>query len=804
MRAAALRALAAGVRRDSERLAELETRDTGKPIAESRVDMATCGDLFEYYAEIAPEILSEETLVIPDDDFSARVVPSAAGVVAAVTPWNYPLMQAVLKAAPALASGCAVLLKPSPLASLTCLELGKLSEEAGLPSGALTIVTGGPPDGSRGGAAHLISHPDVDFLSFTGSTRGGMEMLGASAQHARRTGLELGGKSAMLVFDDAELSSVVEWVQHGIFACAGQICSATSRVLVHSSVAPRLIEMLHAAAATVRMEDPLLPTTQMGAVISRAAKERILAQVERAHTLDGSTLLCGGGSAAAAVGSGLEGGYYIQPTILTDVPTGSSAWREEIFGPVLAIRTFETEEEAIALANDTPYGLAHAVMSADERRCERVTAQLLAGTVWVNCSQPIWPQTPFGGWKKSGFGKEFGAAGMHEYLRHKTVTKTVGGSSFSWPFQTDASAPESAPPPSPTPAANIDHYASGSTAAEMVSEADVASFQKDGVVCLRGVACDWIESLKRGLQRHKHSPSDRGRVWDEDEDGRLTMYDSQVWREVPEYRDFIEHGPMGSIAGKLMRSARVNFFFDATFVRSEGAQVRGRPLRALPYHRHPFPRKAVGRVPTPSIPSWPTRAVLPLWTDVIRWHAPMPHDCLRARAPPPQFRTPFHQDEPFWSVEGFDTCSAWMPLVPVERASALEFVAGSHMMGPYQQPNFGELVGDARDLVQYDSSFKPFPDVEAERHRSLDVLGWEMQPGDVVVFNGRMIHGGSGNLAPGRALEVFNTKWLGDDVRVCFRETGMDPDHSHIMRRAGLQPGDRIGTTLYPEIWRRP
>ena len=193
MRAAALRALAAGVRRDSERLAELETRDTGKPIAESRVDMATCGDLFEYYAEIAPEILSEETLVIPDDDFSARVVPSAAGVVAAVTPWNYPLMQAVLKVAPALASGCAVLLKPSPLASLTCLELGKLSEEAGLPSGALTIVTGGPPDGSRGGAAHLISHPNVDFLSFTGSTRGGMEMLGASAQHARRTGLELGG-----------------------------------------------------------------------------------------------------------------------------------------------------------------------------------------------------------------------------------------------------------------------------------------------------------------------------------------------------------------------------------------------------------------------------------------------------------------------------------------------------------------------------------------------------------------------------------------------------------------------------------
>ena len=434
-RSSSLKVLASALRRDTERLARLETLDTGKPIAESRVDMAACCDLFDYYADIAPGVLAQQPLALPDADFGSRVVPAPAGVVAAVTPWNYPLMQAVCKVAPALAAGCPVLLKPSPLASLTCIELAKLaSEEANLPPGALTVVTGGPPEGSSDGAARLLSHPSVDFLSFTGSTRGGKEMLSASAPLVRRTGLELGGKSALLVFEDAVLPKVVDWAQIGIFSCAGQICSATSRVLVHSSVAPELTELLRAATKKIRMADPLDDATQMGALISEDAASRVLAHVERAHTHDGATLLCGGHSAASAVGEGLEGGYYVQPTILTDVPVESAAWREEIFGPVLCIRTFETEEEAITLANDSPYGLAHAVMSADEERCERVASRLDAGTVWINCSQPLWPQTPFGGWKASGFGKEWGEAGMHEYLRFKTVTKTVAGSSFSWPY----------------------------------------------------------------------------------------------------------------------------------------------------------------------------------------------------------------------------------------------------------------------------------------------------------------------------------------------------------------------------------
>jgi betaine-aldehyde dehydrogenase len=435
-RATQLRALAGAVRRETDRLARLESLDSGKPIAEAVADMGACVDLLEYYAAIAPSVLGERRLALDDADFVSSVVPAPAGVVAAVTPWNYPLMQAVCKVAPALAAGCPTLLKPSPLASLTCIELGRMAaEEAGLPGGALTVVTGGPPDGAAdGGAARLVAHPAVDLLSFTGSTRGGREMLAASAPLVRRTGLELGGKGAMVVFDDADVDAVVDWAMVGIFVCAGQICSATSRLLVQREIAPRLIEALRAATGRVRMGDPLDEGTQLGAMISEDAAIRVLAHVERAHAVDGATLLCGSGQAAHVGGGALDGGYYVEPTVLVDVPIEAAAWQEEIFGPVLCVRTFDTEEEAVSLANASPYGLGHAVMSADDERCERVAAALEAGTVWINCSQPLFPQTPFGGWKASGFGKEWGEEGMHEYLRHKTITKTSQGTSFSWKY----------------------------------------------------------------------------------------------------------------------------------------------------------------------------------------------------------------------------------------------------------------------------------------------------------------------------------------------------------------------------------
>ena len=277
--------------------------------------------------------------------------------------------------------------------------------------------------------------------------------------------------------------------------------------------------------------------------------------------------------------------------------------------------------------------------------------------------------------------------------------------------------------------------------AELVTNELVAAYSRDGAVCLRGAfGPEWIATLTTGIERNIAEPSDRSRFWDRDADGRTTFYDSQSWLHIPEYRDFAFRSDMAGIAGRLMEVEAVNFFFDAVFVRSAGTR----------------------------------------------------------------FRTPFHQDEPYWSVEGFETCSAWMPLVPVAKASALELVRGSHRWPAFRQIDWGSVNGDARDQVVYHDGDdrSPFPDIEGDRD-SYEILSWDMEPGDVVVFNGRMVHGGSGNLAPDRDLKVFNTQWLGDDVRVLFRPEGMSPDHSAAMTAAGLSSGDRIGTDLYPQLWRR-
>ncbi len=275
---------------------------------------------------------------------------------------------------------------------------------------------------------------------------------------------------------------------------------------------------------------------------------------------------------------------------------------------------------------------------------------------------------------------------------------------------------------------------------QLVGPAEIERFRRDGVVCLRGaIDQHWIDELTAGVQQNLAEPSPRARLWNRDEHGRTTLYDSQVWTEIGQYRRFVLESPMAELAGRLLEAEAVNFFFDAIFVRSPGSK----------------------------------------------------------------FRTPFHQDEPYWSVEGFGACSSWMPLVEVERKSALEFVRGSHRWGvKYRQTNFGALTGDERDQVAFDDGLQPFPDIEGRRDE-FDILSWDMEPGDVAIFNARTIHGGSGNLADDRDLAVFNTQWLGDDVRVRFRPEGMDPDHSGVMQAAGLSDGDRVGTDLYPEVWRR-
>jgi len=284
-----------------------------------------------------------------------------------------------------------------------------------------------------------------------------------------------------------------------------------------------------------------------------------------------------------------------------------------------------------------------------------------------------------------------------------------------------------------------------SAALRSISSQEITRFQDDGVVLLSGMFDqEWIELLKSGLDTNCKKPTDRSRVWDRDTAGRTMFWDSQAWQNIDEYQKFIFDSPAAAIAGQLMKASKINFFFDAVFVRSSGSQ----------------------------------------------------------------FATPWHQDEPYWSVEGYDTCTIWMPLVPVKKENALAFVPGSHRLeSNFYQYNFGDLNPDGKtDVDQVDFSQiaeHSLPDIDADPE-SFGVTSWDMQPGDCIVFNSRIIHGGSGKLDEDTELQVFTTKWLGDDVKIKFREQGMDPDHREIMTKHGLKPGDRPGTDLYPCVWTHP
>lgn len=275
-----------------------------------------------------------------------------------------------------------------------------------------------------------------------------------------------------------------------------------------------------------------------------------------------------------------------------------------------------------------------------------------------------------------------------------------------------------------------------------ISNDEIETYHRDGVVLLPDMFDqDWIKILCKGLDTNCSDPSNRSRVWDRDAEGRTMFYDSQAWQGISEYQQFIFESPAAQIAGQLMGSERVNFYFDAVFVRSPGSQ----------------------------------------------------------------FATPWHQDEPYWSVEGYDTCTLWMPLVPVKKENALAYVRGSHRLDSvFYQYNFGNLNPDGKmgvDQVDFSGvSGLSFPDIDSDP-KGYGVVSWDMQPGDCVAFNSRIMHGGSGKLSDDCELKVFTSKWLGDDVHIKFRECGMDPDHSAVMIAQGLKPGDRPGTDLYPQIW---
>ena len=395
---------------DAERMGRLETTDNGKIIRETRTQMVLAARQYRFFAGYADKLWGQQIPLDQRDvfDYATR---EPLGVVALITAWNSPMGLLANKLAPALAAGNCVVIKPSEHASVTTLEFCRFVEAAGFPPGVVNVVCGAAEVG------RALIDGGVAKISFTGSAAVGREIAAAAGRRLVPVTLELGGKSPNIIFEDANLERAAVGALAGIFGATGQTCVAGSRLLVQRSVHDRIIEALAERARRVRLGDPLDPATDMGTVANEPQFRRILAFIERAR-LEGARLVAGGG---AARGPGLEHGFFVEPTVFADVRNEMEIAQEEVFGPVLAVIPFEDEEEAIRLANATRYGLAAGVWTENLSRALRVTRALRAGQVWVNTYRSLAVQTPFGGFKESGFGREKGEQALDEYLASKNV-----------------------------------------------------------------------------------------------------------------------------------------------------------------------------------------------------------------------------------------------------------------------------------------------------------------------------------------------------------------------------------------------
>lgn len=423
-RAGFLRAIADQVRQKKDFLAWLEVRDNGKPLPEAAWDMDDVAGCFDFYAGLAEEQDNdpEEAIPLGDSRFDCKVVKEPLGVVGAITPWNYPLLMVAWKVAPALAAGCTMVLKPSELASLTTLELGVIAEKVDLPAGVLNIVTG---LGAEAGQA-ITEHPDVDKLAFTGSVATGRKVMIAGAQDIKNVSLELGGKSPFVIFADSDVDEAVEWIMFGIFWNQGQVCSATSRVLVEESAYEAVLRRLVEETRKIKIGSGLDEGTLLGPIVSKGQYDKVLAAIERGKA-EGAHVAVGGRRPPR-----YDRGYFVEPTVLTDMQEDAWVWKEEIFGPVVCVKPFKDEADAIRMANDSKYGLAAAVMSKDRVRAERVARAFRVGIVWINCSQPTFTDAPWGGYKQSGIGRELGRWGFENYLQTKQITGFSSTEPWGW------------------------------------------------------------------------------------------------------------------------------------------------------------------------------------------------------------------------------------------------------------------------------------------------------------------------------------------------------------------------------------
>jgi aldehyde dehydrogenase (NAD+) len=409
----ALLRLADLIRQNIDELVELESLDSGKPVsAIRRQDLPAVLDTLAYYAGWADKINGQ---VIPArPDALTYTVREPMGVVAAIVPWNFPLMIGMWKIAPALACGCTVVLKPAELTPLTALRIGELALEAEFPPGVLNVV---PGFGKTAGQA-LVDHPDVDKVTFTGSPGVGRQILRSAAGNLKRVTLELGGKSANVIFPDADLDAAVKAAGSGIFFNAGQVCSAGSRILVHEKIHDEVVERLAARASMIRLGDPKDSATAMGPLISAGQMKRVLDYIEVGKN-EGARIAAGGTRHG-------DTGYFVNPTIFTEVEHDMRISQEEIFGPVAAVLRFKDDEDAIRLANGTSYGLAAGVWTTDIGRGHRFAKRLKAGTVWVNTFGPTDVRLPWGGARDSGFGREHGESAIENFTEPKVVWINTG------------------------------------------------------------------------------------------------------------------------------------------------------------------------------------------------------------------------------------------------------------------------------------------------------------------------------------------------------------------------------------------